>query len=126
MGMARVLVVDDNPVARGVAVATLECAGMQVFEACDGREALDLLEADPPDAVVLDIMMPGLTGHDVLAERRTRHLAPNATVVMLSCKSEDEDVTRAFEGGAADYVTKPFDPDELVRSVRTALCRRRR
>ena len=123
--MARVLVVDDNPVARGVVVAALESAGLQVDEACDGHEALEQLEADPPDAVVLDIMMPDLSGHDVLAERRLRHLAPDATVVMLSCKSDDEDVTRAFAAGAADYVTKPFDPDDLVRSVRTALYRRK-
>jgi DNA-binding response OmpR family regulator len=122
--MARVLVVDDNPVARGVVVAALECAGLLADEACDGEEALVRLEADPPDAVVLDIMMPKLSGHDVLAQRRARHLAPDAAIVMLSCKSEDPDVTRAFEGGAADYLTKPFDPDDLVRSVRAALSRR--
>jgi CheY-like chemotaxis protein len=124
--MARVLVVDDNPVARGVAVAALESAGLVVDEACDGQEALDRLEADPPDVVVLDIMMPNVSGHDVLAERRSRHLAPDAAIVMLSCKSEDTDVTQAFEAGAADYLTKPFDPEDLVRSVRAALYRRHR
>jgi DNA-binding response OmpR family regulator len=124
--MARVLVVDDNPVARNVAVAALESAGLVVDEASDGQEALDCLEADPPDAVVLDIMMPRLSGHDVLAERRARHLAPDAAIVMLSCKSEDPDVTLAFEAGAADYLTKPFDPEDLVRSVRAALYQRRR
>jgi DNA-binding response OmpR family regulator len=124
--MARVLVVDDNPVARGVAMVALETAGLDVDEACDGQEAIDRLEEDPPDAVVLDIMMPRLSGHDVLALRRSRHLAPDTAVVVLSCKSEDPDVTRAFEAGAADYVTKPFDPDDLVRSVRAALHRRNR
>lgn len=124
--MTRVLVVDDNPVARAVVAAALETAGLEVDEACDGREALDRLEADPPDAVVLDVMMPELSGHDVLAERRERHLAPQAAVVMLSCKSDDDDVTRAFAAGAADYVTKPFDPDDLVRSVREAVYRRHR
>lgn len=124
IGMARVLVVDDNPVARGVAAAALESAGLQVEEACDGREALDRMEADPPDAVVLDVMMPELSGHDVLAERHARHLAPDTAVVMLTCKADDDDVTRAFAAGAADYVTKPFDPDDLVRSVRAAMYRR--
>ncbi|HEX2039128.1 MAG TPA: response regulator [Acidimicrobiales bacterium] len=123
--MARVLVVDDNPVARSVAAVALETAGLEVDEACDGQEAIEWLERDPPDAVVLDIMMPRLSGHDVLAQRRSRHLAPDTAVVMLSCKAEDPDVTRAFEAGAADYVTKPFDPDDLVRSVRAALYRRR-
>src|SRR5687768_17239205 len=112
--MTRVLVVDDNPVARGVAAAALEAAGLHVEEACDGQEALDRLEADPPDAVVLDVMMPNVSGHDVLAERQARHLAPNAVVVMLSCKADDDDITRAYGAGAVDYVTKPFEPDDLV------------
>lgn len=121
--MPRVLVVDDNPVARGVAAITLESAGMEVAEAADGEEALDRLAAEPADAVVLDIMMPGLSGHDVLRERAARRLAPDAAVVMLTCKTDDADITRAFEAGAADYLTKPFDPDELVRAVRAAVYR---
>lgn len=119
--MPRVLVVDDNPVARSVAAIALETAGMEVVEAADGTEALDRLAADPADAVVLDIMMPGLSGHDVLGERARRGLAPGAAVVMLTCKTDDADITRAFEAGAADYLTKPFDPDDLVRAVRTAV-----
>ena len=122
--MARVLVVDDNPVARNVAVVALESAGLDVAEAVDGDEALASLEADPPDAVVLDIMMPRVSGHDVLEQRRDRGLAPRTSIVMLSCKTEDPDVTRAFAAGAVDYVTKPFDPDDLVRSVRLAISRR--
>ena len=123
--MPRVLVVDDNPVARGLAVYALESAGMEVVEASDGDEALRRLEldADTTDAVVLDIMMPGLSGHDVLARRREQHLAPHARVVMLSCKTDDIDVTKAFAAGADDYLTKPFDPDELVRVVRAAVYR---
>lgn len=122
--MPRVLVVDDNPVARGLAAWALEAAGMDVTEAADGSEALRRLEGDDPtDAIVLDLMMPGLSGHDVLAERRARHLAPDAAVVVLSCKTDDSDITRAFEAGAAEYVTKPFDPDDLVRVVRAAVYR---
>lgn len=124
--MTRVLVVDDNPVARSVAAVALETAGWVVDEACDGQEAIDRLEEDPPDAVVLDIMMPKLSGHEVLAQRRSRQLAPGTAIVMLTCKAEDPDVTQAFEAGAADYVTKPFDPEDLVRSVRAALARRGR
>ena len=69
-------------------------------------------------------MMPKVSGHDVLEQRRDRGLAPGTSIVMLSCKTEDTDVTRAFEAGAVDYLTKPFDPDDLVRSVRLALSRR--
>ncbi|HVF75932.1 MAG TPA: response regulator [Acidimicrobiales bacterium] len=119
--MTRVLVVDDNPVARCVAVMALELAGMDVDEAPDGSLALERLAAEPADAVVLDIMMPGLSGHDVLAERRRRHLAPETAVIMLTCKTDDADITRAFAAGACDYMTKPFDPDALVRAVRTAV-----
>jgi CheY-like chemotaxis protein len=123
--MPRVLVVDDNPVVRMLAVYALESAGMDVAEATDGNEALRHLEENPDatDAVVLDIMMPGLSGHDVLAERRQRRLAPKARIVMLSCKTDDDDVTRAFAGGAHEYLTKPFDPDELVQVVRAAVYR---
>lgn len=123
--MPRVLVVDDNPVARHVAALSLELAGMEVEQAEDGGAALDRLADHSPDAVVLDIMMPGLSGHDVLAQRRERNLAPDAAVVMLTCKTDDIDVTRAFAAGAAGYVTKPFDPDELVRAVRNAVYRLR-
>jgi DNA-binding response OmpR family regulator len=121
--MPRVLVVDDNPVARGLAVYALESAGMDVVEAADGDEALRRLavDADATDAVVLDVMMPGLSGHDVLEARRDGGLAPRARVVMLSCKTDDVDISRAFAGGADDYVTKPFDPDELVRVVRAVV-----
>lgn len=123
--MPRVLVVDDNPVARMLATVTLELAGMDVTEAADGAEALErLAEADPADAIVLDIMMPGLSGHDVLTERQARRLAPDAAVVMLTCKTDDSDITRAFAAGAAEYVTKPFDPDDLVRTVRAAVYNR--
>lgn len=121
--MPRVLVVDDNPVARTLAVFALESAGMDVVEAADGDEALQHLATDvePADAVVLDIMMPGLSGHDVLVRRREHGLAPDARVVMLSCKTDDADVTQAFAEGADEYLTKPYDPDELVRVVRAAV-----
>jgi CheY-like chemotaxis protein len=123
--MPRVLVVDDNPVVRMLAVFALESAGMDVAEAADGDEALRHLEehAETTDAVVLDIMMPGLSGHDVLAQRRERRLAPKTRIVMLSCKTDDSDVTRAFAAGAHEYLTKPFDPDELVRVVRANVYR---
>lgn len=119
--MPRVLVVDDNPVARCVAAMTLELAGMEVDEACAGSDALERLATDPADVVVLDIMMPGLSGHDVLAERTRRHLAQGTAVVMLTCKTDDADITRAFAAGAASYVTKPFEPDALVQAVRAAV-----
>jgi DNA-binding response OmpR family regulator len=121
--MADVLVVDDNPVVRSLARYALESAGIGVRDAASGDEALRLLASGEVDVdcVVLDIMMPGLSGHQVLealreAKRGRADVRP--AVLMLTCKTDDADVTRAFALGAGDYMTKPFDPDELVAAVR--------
>lgn len=117
--VARVLVVDDNPVVRSLASVSLEQAGLEVVEAADGPEALRQLRGDVPfDAVVLDIMMPGMSGHEVLAVIEDEHLARGGSVLMLSAKTNEDDFAQAFAHGADDYMTKPFEPDELVRSVR--------
>lgn len=121
--MADVLVVDDNPVVRALAVYALESQGMNVVEAADGEEALRMLATGAPvDCVVLDIMMPGVSGHQVLEAllaAKGGDPAVGPPVLMLSCKTDDEDVTRAFSLGAVEYMTKPFDPDDLVNAVRT-------
>lgn len=122
--VALVLVVDDNPVVRELASISLEQAGLEVCQAADGAEALTHLRGEPtPDAVVLDIMMPGLSGHEVLSAMREERLAPDAVVVMLSAKTAEADFTEAFRLGADDYMTKPFEPDELVRTVRALVYR---
>ena len=117
--------VDDNPVVRSLARVSLEQAGLQVWEAADGPEALARLRGDgaPPDAIVLDIMMPGMSGHEVLATIKSEGLAPEAAVLMLSAKTAEDDFTEAFGQGADDYMTKPFEPDDLVRSVRALVYR---
>ena len=121
--MADVLVVDDNPVVRSLARYALESAGIGVRDAASGDEALQLLASGSVDVdcVVLDIMMPGLSGHQVLEalrEAKRGRVDARPAVLMLTCKTDDADVTRAFELGAGDYMTKPFDPDELVAAVR--------
>jgi DNA-binding response OmpR family regulator len=119
-----VLVVDDNPVVRSLARYALEGGGMQVLEAGDGVEALHALVESDVDAVVLDIMMPGLSGHDVLGalkEAKGGDPSVKPAVLMLSAKTDDEDVARAFDLGAVDYMTKPFEPDQLVAAVRSLL-----
>ena len=125
--MADVLVVDDNPVVRNLATYALESVGMTVHQAADGAEALAVLAGAvgaAVDCVVLDIMMPGLSGHDVLAalrEAKGGRADVRPAVLMLTCKTDDADVVRAFELGAGEYMTKPFDPDELVAAVRNLL-----
>ncbi|HEV7887499.1 MAG TPA: response regulator transcription factor [Acidimicrobiales bacterium] len=122
--MAEVLVVDDNPVVRTLAAYALESSGIDVREAADGVEALKILAEADVDCVVLDIMMPGLSGHEVLGaltEAKGGRADARPVVLMLSCKTDDEDIARAFELGAGEYLTKPFDPDELVAAVRALL-----
>ena len=116
--MTKVLVVDDDPVARSLVVLALDEAGIEVHEAADGAEALSRMEATTFDAVVLDLVMPVMSGQDMLRCVDERQLAPAAAVVVLSCKADDEDVAEALALGADAYLTKPFDPDTVVRSVR--------
>lgn len=117
--MARVLVVDDEPDILLLHRLNLEAAGFAVLLAADGMKALERIAADAPDAVVLDVMMPVLDGWGVLDRLSTMPDAPH--VLVVSAKSAREDVTRAINSGAADFLVKPFNPEALVLSVRRLL-----
>ncbi|MCF4119668.1 response regulator transcription factor [Antribacter sp. KLBMP9083] len=119
--MARVLVVDDDVTVAEVVVAYLERAGLAAEHAADGPTALEAAAARPPDAVVLDVMLPGLDGIEVC--RRLRAVRPGLPVLMLTARGEEEDRILGLEVGADDYVTKPFSPRELVLRVRSLLRR---
>ena len=116
----RVLVVDDDPTVSEVVARYLEHAGYDVAVVADGRVALDKAIADPPDLVVLDLMLPGMDGLEVFT--RLREHAP-VPVVMLTALGEETDRLVGFELGADDYVTKPFSPRELVLRVQSVLRR---
>ncbi len=118
----RILVVDDEPTIRSVVRGFLEREGMQVAEAADGPTAVDVARAFAPDVVVLDIMLPGFDGLEVL--RRIRTFA-DPYVLMLTARSEEVDRIVGLTVGADDYLVKPFSPRELVARV-LALLRRRR
>lgn len=117
MGMAEVLLVDDDADIRGMLVFTFEDYGFAIREAGDGLQALDALNEHPPDVMVLDLMMPNLDGFGVLAEMRAQGLASGTRVVVLTAMADERNVIRGFELGADEYVTKPFDPDGLARIV---------
>ena len=119
--MADVLVVDDDADIRAILVFTLEDAGFDVREAADGAEAVAALQARPPDCLVLDVMMPGVDGFGVLRARRQYSLAPDARVVLLTARTAERDFVRGWELGADEYLTKPFDPDELIGTVNQLL-----
>lgn len=116
----RVLVVDDEPMVREIVGSYLTREGYRVSEAGDGPAALRCLETDPPDLVVLDVMLPGLDGFEIL-----RRVGPDGDVpvIFLTARAEELDRVLGLELGADDYVVKPFSPRELVARVRSILRR---
>lgn len=119
--MPEVLIVDDDDDIRAILAFTLEDAGFDVREAADGNQAVAALEARAPDCLVLDVMMPGFDGFSVLRARRQSNLAPEARVILLTARTAERDFVRGWELGVDEYLTKPFDPDELVVTVRKLL-----
>ncbi len=116
----RVLVIDDDPNVAEVVAAYLEREGCIVEVRADGEAGLEAALADPPDLVVLDLMLPGLDGLEVC--RRIQALAP-VPVVMLTAKGDETDRIIGLELGADDYVSKPFSPRELVARIKAVLRR---
>lgn len=113
--------VDDDVTVAEVVVAYLERAGLTAEHVADGPAALVVAAARPPDAVVLDLMLPGIDG--IALCRSLRAHRPDLPVVMLTARSEEDDRILGLEVGADDYVTKPFSPRELVLRVRSVLRR---
>ena len=116
----RVLVIDDDPNVSEVVATYLRKEGAIVEVRADGQAGLDAALADPPDLVVLDLMLPGLDGLEVC--RRIQALAP-VPVVMLTAKGDETDRIIGLELGADDYVSKPFSPRELVARIKAVLRR---
>lgn len=119
----RALVVDDEEALRTAVAAYLAGDGFQVATAADGPTALALARQDPPDVVVLDIVMPGPSGIEVCRELRT---FSDAYVIMLTARSDEVDTLVGLAAGADDYLTKPFSPRILRARIRTVLRRPRR
>lgn len=114
----RVLVVDDEAVIRQLIAINLELEGFEVHEAVDGLDALDKARELDPDVVTLDVMMPGLDGIATARRLRTDPLTSRARIVLISARTRPADLERGNDAGADAYVTKPFDPDEIVDAVR--------
>lgn len=117
-GERHVLVVDDEPHIGRIIQMKLERGPYRVSLASDGQQALELLRGDEPvDLVLLDIMMPFVSGFDVLQEIRTLPHREETPVIMLTAKGQATDRTRALELGAADFLTKPFSPNKLLNRI---------
>ncbi len=115
----KVLIADDSIVSRHLLEATLRKWGYDVMVACDGTEALQLLgREDAPALVILDWMMPGMTGLEVCRKIRERGSEPYTYILLLTSKSQKEDLIEGMDAGADDYIAKPFDQNELQVRLR--------
>jgi len=117
----KILIVDDEPGVRDILRVNLESEGYVVSEAGDGIEALERTQADAPDLIILDLMMPRLSGWDVLCRLEADPASAGAPVVILSALSDEAHIMRGLEQGALDYVPKPFDPLVISQKVRLLL-----
>jgi two-component system cell cycle response regulator len=118
---ATVLVAEDSLVIRAVLRRYLEREGYSVVEAVDGQAAIERCHHTPPDAVLLDIDMPGLNGHEVLAHLKSDRELKDIPVVFLTGKTGTEDIVAALRAGAQDYLKKPFETAELIARVGAAV-----
>jgi DNA-binding response OmpR family regulator len=121
--MPTVLVVDDDPDIRDIATMKLEQAGLEVVTEADGEGGLAAALELTPDALLLDWMMPRLTGIEVCARLRAHPQTARLPIILLTAKAQEADIERGFAAGANDYIVKPFSPRELVARVNAALAR---
>jgi two-component system, OmpR family, phosphate regulon response regulator PhoB len=119
----RILVVDDEADITALIVFHLARAGYRVSTAANGTDALRAARDERPDVVILDLMLPGLSGYEVLTELRKRPESRDAGVILLTARRDEPDRIRGLTLGADDYLTKPFSPPELVLRVQAVLRR---
>jgi two-component system response regulator MtrA len=121
--MTRVLVVDDDPDVCDLVTYKLRKSGYEVRTATDGEQARSAVAQELPDLVLLDVMMPGPTGLEVLERWRAEPNTAVMPVILLTALAQESDVERGFALGADDYIMKPFSPRELARRVAAVLAR---
>ncbi len=120
-----ILVVEDEPAQREVLVYNIESQGFRVSQAATGDEGLLLLAEDQPDVLVLDWMLPNVSGIEICRQIKTKPETRDLPVIMLSARSEEVDRVRGLETGADDYVVKPYSVSELMARIKTQLRRAR-
>lgn len=115
--MARILIADDDPLLRALLQHKLAAAEHQVIAAEHGGEVLDLVQVHKPDLIVLDAMMPVMDGFEVLRRLKSDETTRAVPVIMLTALKHEKDVVGGLQLGAADYLAKPFIPEELVQRI---------
>jgi CheY-like chemotaxis protein len=116
--LGRVLVVDDSEVIRQLITVNLELEGFEVVTAVDGQDALEKIHEVQPDVVTIDVRMPRLDGFDTVERIRADPRTSDLKIAMVTACAQEVDVRRGSQVGVDAYVTKPFDPEALVRTVR--------
>ena len=116
-----ILVVDDDPVILQLLRVNFEMEGFVVITAADGREGVARTKADRPDIVVSDVMMPRMSGIELVAELKADPETAGIPVLLLTAKAQQADIGAGIDAGADDYVTKPFEPLDLVDRVNRLL-----
>jgi len=119
--MARIYVVDDDAGVRHVVIYALMDEGHDIFMIKDGEAAIEALISQPPDLVVLDLMLPGIDGFEILNQMRSWGIQHNTRTIVLTARASDGDRRRVLELGADDFLSKPFDPETLAESVKDLL-----
>src|SRR5579862_4159438 len=114
----KILAVDDERHIVRLVQVNLERAGYKVVTAYDGKEALDKVQSERPDLIVLDVMMPYMDGFEVLQTLKKNPATRELPVIMLTAKAQDADVFRGWQSGVDCYLTKPFNPMELIAFVK--------
>src|ERR1700748_2828412 len=117
-GLGRVLVVDDDEVIRQLIAVNLQLEGFDVETAVDGQDCLDKVADVAPDVITLDVMMPRLDGWETARQLRKSPDTEHIKVVLISARAQEDDKAHGAQVGADAYLTKPFDPNEMIRVVR--------
>lgn len=119
--MITVLLVDDSPTVRTMVSDLLKSKGIQVIEACDGIEAIEKMQAKCPDLVITDIVMPRMNGYELCRWVKNNFKEQNIPVLMCTSKSEQFDHYWGLKQGADAYITKPFQPADLIQTMKKLL-----
>ena len=122
---ANILIADDEPNQLELMSFNLSNAGYSIIKATNGKEAIELIENHSPDLIILDWMMPKMSGIDVCQTLRSRPETKQIPIIILSARSEDSDKSLGLDTGADDYISKPFSPKELISRVKALLRRAR-
>ncbi len=117
----RILIIDDEPDTQKILRLTMEKAGYGVMTASDGEGGIRKAEEERPDLIILDVLMPGMTGWETCQKLRQNPLTVSIPIIICTSRSREEDIERGFSAGATDYILKPFELQRVVSKVASAL-----